>query len=62
MNNIKHLTVNIKKVGDWYIATSPELPNLHVGDDNLEAVFKEVPAVAKLLLEMKSKKDVDKDA
>lgn len=43
------ITVNIKRLKDWYVATSDDLKELHVADPRLNIVIEEIPHVIKAL-------------
>jgi hypothetical protein len=43
------ILVNIKRIKDWFIATSEDLKGFHVADPDLSIVIKEIPAVIKAL-------------
>lgn len=47
------ILVNIKRVKDWYMATSEDLKGLHVADPDLSSVIKEIPEVIKALYKVR---------
>jgi hypothetical protein len=46
---IDTITVNIKSLNDWYVATSEQINGLHVSDPDLSVVIKEIPSVIKAM-------------
>lgn len=53
------ILVNIKRLKDWYVATSPDLQGLHVADSDIKVVIKEIPEVIKSLYRVKYEVEVD---
>lgn len=49
------IIVDIKRLQDWYVATSNDFPGLHVADPNLSIVIKEIPNVIKAMYKVKGK-------
>lgn len=43
------ILVNIRRLKDWFVATSDDLKGLHVADPDLGVVWKEIPHVIKAL-------------
>ncbi len=53
------ILVNIKRLKDWYVATSPDLKGLHVADPDMSLVIKEIPEVIKSIYRVKHNQEVD---
>ena len=53
------ILVNIKRLNDWFVATSPDLKGLHVADPDMAVVLKEIPLVIKSLFKVKYDEVVD---
>lgn len=52
------ILVNIRRLKDWYVATSEDLQGLHVADTDLGTVINEIPQCIKALFKAKHDMDV----